>query len=300
MFHVLTNNILPVFSMLALGFILGRAGKFSRQEAAAVNRVAFLLLQPALIFPLMASVPFEEFRVGAIAVYAGCQVVVFSLTFLLARRVLARPLAEAWLLAMATVFVNSLLYILPISLLIYGEAAALPITAIVAWDTAISFAFFIISTDMIASSTGGPSGSWKRIATNPVLLAILAGSGINLGGLPVPAPVLTAAEFIGAGAAPLTLFALGVILSQQALAPSRTVMAVTGVKLFVFPAAVFAALAFAGIGGRWHDLFIMNAAGPSGAMAFALALLHGVRTDAIAQVIIWTSLLTLISLAWLA
>lgn len=300
MFHVLTNNILPVFSMLALGFILGRAGKFSRQEAAAVNRVAFLLLQPALIFPLMASVPFEEFRVGAIAVYAGCQVVVFSLTFLLARRVLARPLAEAWLLAMATVFVNSLLYILPISLLIYGEAAALPITAIVAWDTAISFAFFIISTDMIASSTGGPSGSWKRIATNPVLLAILAGSGMNLGGLPVPAPVLTAAEFIGAGAAPLTLFALGVILSQQALAPSRTVMAVTGVKLFVFPAAVFAALAFAGIGGRWHDLFIMNAAGPSGAMAFALALLHGVRTDAIAQVIIWTSLLTLISLAWLA
>ena len=35
-------------------------------------------------------------------------------------------------------------------------------------------------------------------------------------------------------------------------------------------------------------------------MAFSLALLHGVRTDAIAPVIVWTSTLSLISLAWLA
>jgi hypothetical protein len=35
-------------------------------------------------------------------------------------------------------------------------------------------------------------------------------------------------------------------------------------------------------------------------MSFALAMLHGVRTDVIAPVIIWTSTLSLISLAWLA
>jgi len=35
-------------------------------------------------------------------------------------------------------------------------------------------------------------------------------------------------------------------------------------------------------------------------MAFSLALLYGVRTDAIAQVIIWTSVLSLFSLAYLA
>ena len=55
-----------------------------------------------------------------------------------------------------------------------------------------------------------------------------------------------------------------------------------------------------GVSARWHDLFTLTAAGPSGAMAFALALLHGVRTDAIAPVIIWTSVLSLLSLAWLA
>ena len=47
-------------------------------------------------------------------------------------------------------------------------------------------------------------------------------------------------------------------------------------------------------------LLVLAAAGPSGAMAFALALLHGVRTDQIAPVVIWTSVLSLMSLAWLA
>ncbi|EPX80434.1 AEC family transporter [Salipiger mucosus] len=300
MLHVLTHNILPVFSMLALGFILGRVGKFSREEAGAVNRVAFLLLQPALIFPLIASVPFHEFQLGALAVYALCEVVAFVAAFAVARWIFRRELAEAWLLAMAVIFVNSLLYIWPISYLIYGEEAALPITAIVAWDASVSFAFFIITTDLIANPSAGIAAPVKRIVTNPILIAIVLGAAVNLGGIAVPEPLLTAADFAGAGAAPLTLFALGVILSGQSLVPSPVVAAISGMKLLAFPALVFAALMMTGTEGRWFDLFVLNAAGPSGAMAFALALLNGVRTDAVAPVIIWTSALSLFSLAWLA
>ena len=51
MLHVLTHNILPVFAMLALGFLMGRTGKASVEEARAANRIAFLVFQPALIFP---------------------------------------------------------------------------------------------------------------------------------------------------------------------------------------------------------------------------------------------------------
>jgi malonate transporter and related proteins len=300
MLHVLTQNILPVFAMLAIGFLLGRTDRFSAPEAAAVNRVAFLLLQPALIFPLIANMEVGEFRFGAVLVYAGCEVVTFTLSFLVAHRLLRRDLREAWLLAMSTVFVNSLLYVWPISYLIYGEQAALPITAIVAWDTAVSFPFFIITTGIIANPEAGLSGSLRRIVSNPVLIAIALGAAVNLADIPVPAPILTAANFAGPGAAPLTLFALGVILSHQSLAPSAPVLAMSGMKLLGFPVLVYAALRFAGTEGHWFDLFELVAAGPSGAMAFALALLHGIRTDAIAPVIIWTSTLSVISLAWLA
>lgn len=300
MLHILTHDILPVFSMLALGFLLGRFGKVKREEAAAVNRVAFLVLQPALILPLIAGVDFSAFRLEAIGVYALCQIGTFLIALGVARTVFQRDLIEAWLLAMATVFVNSLLYIWPISFLIYGEAAALPITAIVAWDASLTFAFFIVSTDLLANRQASAAQSLKRVGSNPVLIAIALGTILNLAGQAVPAPLLTAMKFAGAGAAPLTLFALGVILSGHSLVPNRTILGISAIKLMVFPALVFAALLALPLPEDWSRLFVLNAAGPSGAMAFALAMLHGVRTDAIAPVIIWTSILSLISLAALA
>ena len=52
MFEILVNDILPVFSVLVLGFVLGKQNVVSRDEASTLNRIAFLVLQPPLIFLL--------------------------------------------------------------------------------------------------------------------------------------------------------------------------------------------------------------------------------------------------------
>lgn len=300
MFQVLTHNILPIFSMLALGYLLGLTRKVSREEASAINRVAFLVLQPALIFPLINGLSLAEFQFGAIALYAACQATLFCVTFGIAHFILKRDRLESWLLAMATIFVNTLLYIWPISYLIYGEAAALPITSIVAWDTAFTFAFFIVTTDLMANRQATALTSLKRVATNPVLIAIALGVVTNILNVAVPVPLLTAMDFAGAAAPPLTLFALGVILSGHPLTPTPTIVTISTMKLLVFPAMLWAALHLGERPPEWNTLMVLAAAGPAGAMSFALAMLHGVRTDQIAPVIVWTSVLSILSLAWLA
>ena len=300
MLYVLTHNILPVFSILALGFILGRTQLVSKAEATILNRIAFLILQPPLIFPLINGVNFENFAFSGIAFYGMGQVAIFTVTFMTCRFILKHEIVESWLLAMATIFVNSVLYIWPISNLIYGEGANIPIAAIVAWDASITFAFFIVSTDFLANKTSSVSASLKRVATNPILIVILLGIIMNLLHIPTPVPVLTGLKFVGAAAAPLTLFALGVILSGHSLAPSKTIIAVSSLKLFGLPFLVGVLLTLGALETQWNQMLLLNAAGPAGAMAFALAVLHNVRTDRIAPVIIWTSILSLFSLAWLA
>jgi len=299
MIHILTHDILPVFAMLALGFAMGRGGVVGTVEARAVNRVSFLVLQPALIFPLMAGADLSGVAPRPLAAYALGEVLMFVLAFTIARRVFGRDLREAWLLGMATMFVNSLLYVWPITVLIYGADGVLPVTAVVLLDTAIFFSFFILSMEVMA---GGKA--WKatlgRIALNPVLLAIAAGALVNVGGVPLPQPVLNALAFAGPAAAPMTLFALGVILSGTALAPTPAIAGIAGLKLLGFPALVFGLAALLAPGSDWSAQMVLTAAGPSGAMPFALALLYGVRTDTIAPVIVWTSVLSLFSLAWLA
>ena len=300
MFEILSHDILPVFSMMVLGFILGRIKIVSKPEATTLNRIAFLVLQPALIFPLINGVDLSELYFDAIVLYGLAQAVVFLFTLLLGILIFKCSLIESWLLAMATVFVNSLLYIWPISSLIYGNEGNMPITAIVAWDASFTFAFFIITTDLLANKRVSMIGTLGRLIRNPVLIFILLGLLTNLLGIAAPESILVAFRFAGAGAAPLTLFALGVILSGHPIWPTQKITVVSIIKLFGLPLTVSLFLTLGEQPILWNDLLLLNSAGPAGAMAFALAMLYKVKTDTIAPVIIWTSLLTLISLTWLA
>ena len=285
---------------MVLGFLMGRMKCVSHAEAAAVNRIAFLILQPALIFPLVNSVDLSNFYFDAIALYAIGQAFIFMFALAVGVFLLKCALAEAWLLAMATVFVNSLLYIWPISFLIYGNDGNLPITAIVVWDATFTFAFFIITTDLIVNKGQSATQSFARLLKNPVLITIFLGLCTNFFGIIASEPILVAAKFAGAGAAPLTLFALGVILSGHKIFPTKKVTVISFIKLCLLPVAIALLLQLGNRPIIWNDLLLLNAAGPSGAMAFALAMLYKVRTDTIAPVIIWTSILTLVLLAWLA
>lgn len=300
MFEILSHDILPVFSMMLLGFILGRIKIVSKPEATTLNRIAFLVLQPALIFPLINGVDLGELYFDAIVLYGLAQAVVFLFTLLLGILIFKCSLIESWLLAMATVFVNSLLYIWPISSLIYGNEGNMPITAIVAWDASFTFAFFIITTDLLANKRVSMIGTLGRLIRNPVLIFILLGLLTNLLEIAAPESIIVAFKFAGAGAAPLTLFALGVILSGHPIWPTKKITVVSIIKLFGLPLTVSLFLTLGERPILWNDLLLLNSAGPAGAMAFALAMLYKVKTDTIAPVIIWTSLLTLISLAWLA
>jgi predicted permease len=300
LFEILTYDILPVFSIMVLGFTVGRMKVVSKEEATTLNRVAFLILQPALIFPLINGVDLNEFYFDAIALYGLAQAVVFVSAVLIAVFIFRCSLLEAWLLAMATVFVNSLLYIWPISSLIYGQNGNIPITGVVVWDATFTFAFFIVTTDLLANKQASVTQSLLRLLKNPVLIVIFLGLCTNIFGIIAPEPLLVAFKFVGAGAAPLTLFALGVILSGHRIWPTKKITVMSAIKLFALPAIVAVFLQYGNRPLIWNDLLLLNSAGPSGAMAFALAMLYNVRTDTIAPVIIWTSLLTLISLAWLA
>ena len=68
---------------------------------------------------------------------------------------------------MTTIFVNSLLYIWPISALIYGPTGNILIVVIVAWDASITFDFFVISKDILSHKPENFSKTLKRQFKKP-------------------------------------------------------------------------------------------------------------------------------------
>lgn len=298
---VLLNPILPVFAIMAGGFAAGRARWISLDEARIINRFAMTVLLPIFVFQLIALAPVAEFPLRQVALYAATEVVIFTLSFLLARHLFARDPAESVLLAFSCIFVNNALYVLPISVLLYGEGGVLPITATVTVDSIVTFSGAIIALQWIKEGRARPLRVARALGRTPLIWGIGSGLLVALSQVSLPPPIATFVAFNGAGAAPVALFALGVVLSQTRFRMDPVVVSFTCVKLVAFPGLVWLAFNATGLLAQpGNGQFLLASAGPAGAMGFSLALLHNVRTDAIAQVVVWTSVLSLISLAVLA
>jgi malonate transporter len=301
-FEIIKNDIFPIFSALVLGFALGKYQIISRTEAATLNKIGFMIFQPALIFTLIQNTDISGILLPALALYALAQGLLFLITLIISLKLLKLEFLEAWLVSMCVVFVNTLMYIWPISQLMYGTGGNLPINAVVLWDATITFAFFIISTDLIANSRTSFSvtTTGKRLIQNPVLIAILLAVCSKLVHFDIDVSIIKALGFIGPAAPPMMLLALGIILSQSPLIPNIQIATITGIKLIGLPVILLILITIFVTDPYWEKLLLLNSAGPSGAMAFALAMLHRAKTDIIAPVIIWTSLLSLPLLAILS
>ena len=297
---VLFDPILPVFAIMVLGYALGRTGQATVEDARQVNRFAMTVFLPILIFGLIANAPIANFSMVPVAIYASVEALVFVAGFFVANRLFNRPANESILLAFCGVFSNNAFFVLPISVLLYGQDSVLAITTIVTLDGTFTFTGAMIALQIIDQGRAKPAQVLLGVAKLPIMQAVFWGIIVSLSGMHIPTPIQTFVSFNGAAAAPLALFALGIVLSSTRFSLDAAIVTFSGIKLLLFPAAIWLALETFATTDPQRGLFLFGAAGPSGTVAFSLALFFGVKTDAIAQIVIWTSILSLFSLAMLA
>jgi malonate transporter len=298
--NVLLDPILPVFLIIAVGYGFGRLGKTTFEEARIINKVAMSVFLPMLIFGLIANAPIHEFNVPAVFSYLVVEAIVFFIGYLIARRIFKRSAEESVLLAFCGIFANNAFYGLPISILLYGEASVLPITTVITLDSTVTFGGAIIALQLISLGKVSPVKVASSLLRTPVLHAMVLGLIFSLLKVKFPPSVNTFLAFNGAATAPIALYALGVVMSQTAFKLDTTVATFTMIKLIVFPALVGLTLSVFGQLPGKGDLFLLASAGPAGTMAFSLALFHNVKTDTIVMIMLYTSILTLLTLAVLA
>jgi len=95
MLVIIKNDIFPIFSVLLLGFCLGKYKIISREEASTLNKIGFLVFQPALIFTLILNTNIAGILFQALGLYALAQIVLFLLTLLICLKFLKLQLLEA-------------------------------------------------------------------------------------------------------------------------------------------------------------------------------------------------------------
>nr|WP_297460973.1 AEC family transporter [uncultured Halomonas sp.] len=190
------STLLPVFLIAGCGTLYGR---FRTPDIRGLNTLSMELFVPMLVFAVLADrqAPLQEYARLAFAVTV----------IVLGSGLLLWPLAKLLKLNLRTflppmMFNNTGNMGLPLLVLAFGEAA-LPAAVVV----------FIIEM-LLHFSVGlyilNPRTSLWRMLRMPIVLASLAGLGVNLIGVPLPGWLLEAMNMLGGVSIPLMLFALGV------------------------------------------------------------------------------------------
>lgn len=305
------NVALPVFAIILAGVLAGRAGVLGRAASEALNAFVYWIALPPLLFLAMAREPVAEtLHLPFIGAFLGGTLAVWLLGSLTGRLLYGSSLAEATMQGMSASFSNTGYMGIPLFLAAFGDRGLAPagLATVIMSLVAVGLAVTILEAG--ARRGGGAmraaAGAGRALARNPLVVAPLIGLGWSLASLPLPVPLVTFAELIGAAAAPCALFAIGLFLAGRSpggdAPPVNWTEAawisvlklvwqpvITGLLILtLFPMEPF-----------WALSAIILAALPTGALTFVVAQRYNVYVERSSAVILVSTVLSVASVSLL-
>jgi len=284
------NALLPVILVIATGYLVARTGLISGDQWHGIERLTYFVLFPAILFKTIALVDFSSMPTLSMG---GT---LLSAIFTMAALLLAlRPVfLSVWGITgprFTSIFQGVLRWNGFIALAVAAEVLGSEGVALVA----VAMVFMIpllnaMCVLVLSRYAGGEPPTTAKILrdlyTNPFILSILAGLGVNLSGLPIPAIALSTLTILGAAALPVGIVCVGAGLDLAALRrPGPALTSGTLLRLIGMPlvAAGFATLF--GVTGPALAATVIAASVPSAGSAYVLAKQMGGDARLMAEIL---------------
>lgn len=272
------TTILPVFGLIALGFICARTRFIGPAAGQGLSQVVFNLAMPALLFRTVAVIDQQSLSPWPLwAALFGGIAVVWIITTIIARTTSLIDAVPASA-AMGASFGNLAMLGLPLALAHFGDRAALPVGLILSIHAPILWLAAVIHIESsghgrLPSVTAVLRQLANQLFRNPIVLALLLGTLWRVTGLglhPVPERFL---EMLGEAGVPMALVALGLSLAGYSLKGQwRGILTLMTLKLLCLPLVVFLIARYiVGLDVFWTQIALMLAAMPTGANAYLFA-----------------------------
>jgi predicted permease len=238
----------PIYMIIALGFAATRLGLFAKADMGVIGKFVVNFALPALLFKSLSQRPIGEIlNSGYLLAYLTGTLGVIGTGYLWSRRLTGRDSTTSIIYAMGMSCSNSAFVGYPILLLtmapISGVALALNMTV-------ENLAIIPLLLVMADRSCGKPDRwyrvigqSFRRLASNPIFIAIFAGVGVSIAGWKLPEALIQTVSMLALASGALALFVIGgtlVGLPTEGLG-KRVAPIVLG-KLVLHPLAVLAAI----------------------------------------------------------
>ncbi len=230
------NATVPVFLIMVFGWFVKKWGLLDDHSTAQINKFVFRTMLPALLFMDLSEADFREvwdtkFVLFCIIVTLICVGIAVGYSMFFKDKNERGEIIQASYRSSAAVlgiaFVNN----------IYGKStmAALMIVGTVPIYNIISVIVLSVTSEENKKSGSLLKSTLKGIATNPIILGIIAGISWSLIGLNQPVIMSKSISYLGNMATPLSLIALGASFKfEEAKGKLPVTAGIAFIKLVLF------------------------------------------------------------------
>ena len=287
--HPVLSSLLPVVLLIVVGFVAGKAKLVRGESVRDLSNLVFLVLTQALLFRTMSSVRIEQLDFKPVAQYflvAGALFV--TMLWLYGRN------SRASVLALASIFSNTLMIGVPLIGLAYGqEGQVLLFTLISLHALVLLSAATLVLELQVASEHAALSGErravWRTVASavrnaiiHPVPLPILVGLVYAQTGWGLHPVVDRPLALLGSAFGPIALVLVGITLSQTPIGKQfMSALKLSLVKTVVHPVLMLAVGWLLGLRGLHLAVMTVAAALPIGANVFLFSQRYRKEEDAV-------------------
>ena len=295
------NVVLPVFALILIGYVCGRAGKLGESASIELNRFVVWLALPAQLFNFAANSGWQtlwqpEFIT---AFFLSC-ISVFILV-LVASYWKSRDLAAASFNSLSASYSNTGYMGIPLCLLALGQDGLAP--AII--STFIVFVMFALATVLIEIGMLSHKkhheillSVLKSLCTNPLLIAPVLGLLWASSNFTLYDPIAQVISFLAAAATPCALVSIGLFLLQKSKTEVKQAWGISAVKLIIQPIVAWViAGPIMGLPPLWLSAIVILSALPTGTGPFMLAQYYKADGSVISRVVLMTTVGSLVTLS---
>ncbi|HYC72955.1 MAG TPA: AEC family transporter [Opitutaceae bacterium] len=293
-------TILPVFTIIALGFVLRRVQWIAAEAEGTLLNLALKVAFPCLIFESVVRNPALQ-QAGNVVLPPllgfGLTVAGFGIAWYAGGALGLKLGAGRRTFALTAGLANYGYLPLPIADAMFGpDVRAVLLVHNIGVEAAIWSAGILLLSGL------SPRAGWRRLLNMPLFSLVFA-LAINLGGVGphVPRAVLELAHALGACAIPLGLLMTGASLephlgSARQLVTPRVSLAAGAVRLGLTPLVILAAAAWLPLSPELRRVLVLQAAMPSAVIPIILARVYGGQPLVAVQIVLATTVLALFTI----
>ncbi len=285
--NILLTIILPIFVLMAVGYLLDRAFNLDVQT---LSRLSFYAFTPALIFTTAYRSTLTGPEISRIAAFAAAQHVLLGLLALLAFSL--RPLrTHRPVMALGAVFYNAGIYGIPLMLLAFGEDAVSIIGVVL---TVHALLFFTLGVWLfVGADRGSLRATLGQFLRYPVLYGLVLGFALRSLDLSLPVPLQTSVDYLMQAFVGISLLTLGVQLSKSpAAGDGGPVAAVSLMRFAASPLLAVALIPLFGLEPRIAAPLTVASALPVAVNVYILAAEVGQDAPLASRLVFWTTALS--------